>query len=103
MGRIVKLTHRVEYRTNLLAMGKVAGDGTANGKAVHIQGWRGRATEALLADWRKAMNKSFQAGGSNAHISEAFGAVEHISWARIVHQDSGRVVAEVTMPTFEVV
>lgn len=104
MGRSITPTYRVEYTGALLALGKVTADAVSrvDGKRVHVQGWRGRATEALLADWRVTMNRSFQAGGSNEHISKAYNVQEHINFARIVHQGTGRVVAEVTMPTFEV-
>jgi hypothetical protein len=105
MGRIITPTHRVEYRSNLLAMGIVRADGCSrvDGKPVHMQAWRGRATQARLADWRIQMNKSFQAGGANEHVSKAFNAVDHISFARIVRQADDAVMAEVAMPTFEVV
>lgn len=107
MGRIVTPTYRVEYRTNLLAMGVLRADAASrvDGKPVQLMSWRkqnGRPTEANLETWRKDYNKSFQAGGSNAHLADANG-IMHITWARIVHQRTDRVAAEVTMPTFEVV
>lgn len=110
MGRIVTPTHRVEYRDNLLALGKTIGDGSAviNGKRqrVAIMTWNredGPPTQDNLAKWRDTYNASFQPGGANAHLGEAFGAIPHIHYARVVHQGTDRVVAEITAPAFEVV
>lgn len=101
MGRVTTPTYRVEYRTNQQAMGKVAASpSNVDGKAVQMMGWRkhyGKACKTSLEGWRKTFNESFAPGGSNSHICD------HINWARIVHQKTGRVVAEVTMPMFEVV
>lgn len=102
MGRVTTPTYRVEYRTNALALGKVAADTSIEGKGYHVQAWRGRATPKAAEEWRKAMNASFQKGGANYHLTEALGFIEHVSHVRVVHQATGRLVAEATMPTFEV-
>jgi hypothetical protein len=105
MGRVVTPKYRVEYRDNILALGRSIGDhaATIDGRSVRVysQAWKGRATAERLEDWRKTMNQSFQAGGVNAHVSRAHGMVPHINYARIVEQRTGRVVAVATMPMFE--
>lgn len=88
MGKSHTPTYRVEY---------VDQTGT------HYAIWTGRATEARLAAWRRRHNDSVQPGGVNWHLSLALGIVPHISYARIVRQSTREVVAEVTMPSFEVV
>lgn len=105
MGRTLKLKYRVEYTDNLLAMGKATADARPAdiNKRVYVQGYKGLPTVEALEDWRMTMNRSFQAGGSNAHISKAFNTVAHINWARVVRQADGKVMAETTMPTFEIV
>jgi hypothetical protein len=65
--------------------------------------WRGRASAKRLEQWRRDYNKSFNPGGVNWHVSQAIGVVLHISHARLVHQATGATVAQVTMPTFEIV
>ena len=61
----------------------------------------GAPTKENLEAWRVAMNASFKPGGANA-VTE--GIVPHISKARIVTNGRVRhVVAETTMPMFEVV
>ena len=86
MGRVITPTYRVEYRDNLLAMGRTVGDGFgADGKRCNIQAWNGRATAARLADWRKAMNASFKPGGANEHLAKAFNSVPHIFTATPGH------------------
>lgn len=104
MGRTVKLKYRVEYTDNVLAMGKSTADARPRdiGKSVHVQGYREPPTIEALEAWRVAMNKSFAAGGSNAHLSAAYHMIPHINWARVVRQSDGKVMAETVMPTFEV-
>jgi heterodisulfide reductase subunit B len=104
MGRIVTPTYRVEYRTNLLAMKKFVADkiGT-DGRPCFTQVWRGPSTEKNLENWRKEINKSFQKDGSNYHLTLAMDAVDHVYYACIVHQKTGKVMATVTAPAFEVV
>jgi hypothetical protein len=89
MGRIVTPKYRVEVRTNNPAVGLTP------------FAWQGRPTQAKLEAWRQQYNASFQLGGVNAHVSTE--VVLHIVSAKIVHQATGRVVAETTMPMFEVV
>ena len=94
MGKIITPTYRVEYRSN--SCDRRNPDGRRS------MCWSGRATQARLEQWRRDYNQSFNLGGVNFHISEAQGFVEHISSARIVRQSTGEVVAETTMPAFEV-
>lgn len=109
MGKIITPTYRVEYRDNLLAMGKTSGDcrSRIDGRPVLSMAWNGKedgwANETNLEAWRKGYNASFQPAGSNAHLAAAFGIVPHISFARLVRQSNDTVVAEVRMPMFEVV
>lgn len=109
MGRTVTPKYRVEYRDNLLSMGRTRPDAVSrvDRKAVNIMAWKakedGRANAENLAKWRNGFNASFQADGSNAHLAEAFGAIPHIHFARIVRQSDDSVVAEFTAPMFEVV
>jgi hypothetical protein len=107
MGRIVTPPYRVEYSTNTLLMGKIRADGASrvDNRRVLLMSWRkedGRPSDKTLEVWRVGYNQSFQPGGANAHVSEAFGVVGHIHWARVVRQRDDAVVCEVTMPMFEV-
>lgn len=63
----------------------------------------GMPTDANVEKWRVAMNRSFQPGGSNAHLADARGYVPHINKVRVIEQKSGRVVATAKMPMFEAV
>ena len=92
MGRSVTPTYRVEVRANV-NMGTTY---TWDGK-IH-----GRANEANLEKWRKALNASFQPKGVNWHVSDSLGVVPHICRATLIRQRTGEVVAEVTAPMFEV-
>jgi len=66
--------------------------------------WNGRATDARAEDYRKMMNKSYQAGGSNAHIRLKNGGIPHASKVEVrLNVINGCVVASATMPTFEAV
>jgi hypothetical protein len=99
MGTTRKLAYTIEYRDQSRAW---------NWCVWHVTGGpnrtaNGRPTDANAERWRVAMNKSFQRGGTNAHLSEARGYVPHISAVRIVHQATGRIVARATMPMFEVI
>jgi hypothetical protein len=101
MGRVVTPTFRVEYRTNLLAMNKIASDCLSNvdGRRVLMMAWRrhdGRPTMANLERWRRLWNESFKT--VNRHL-----APDHINWARLVRQSTGEIMCETTMPTFEVI
>ncbi len=104
MGRIITPKYRVEYRDNLLALKKTHGDIMgAEGKVCLTQAWNGRVTAERLEDWRKAMNKSFQPGGCNEHITKAFNIIPHIFYAAIVRQSDKKVMCNTNAPTFEVV
>jgi hypothetical protein len=89
MGRSVTPKFRVEYKTN---------DGR---EAVMCWNDPLHADAETLEHWRVTMNKSFQPGGVNGHLSTK--AVLHITSARLVHQKTGKTVATATMPMFEVV
>jgi hypothetical protein len=108
MGKIVTPAYRIEYRDNLLAMRKTASDGRSriDGLPVLIASWRGkdygRATVANIEAWRQGMNKSFATGGTNEHLTKAYGIIPHIYFARIVRQSDDKVIAETKAPMFEV-
>jgi hypothetical protein len=87
MGRIVTPKYRVEDRTN--------------GMGIMPFAWNGKPTKERLEAWRVEMNKSFQPGGNNGHVST--NTIPHITHAKIVNQKTGAVVAETAMPMFEVV
>lgn len=87
MGKSYTPKYRVEYRDQ---------------SGWHSQCWSGRVSDKHAEDWRVAMNKSFQPGGNNAHISEAVGYVLHVSRVLIKNQRSGQTVARAVMPMFEV-
>ena len=93
MGRIVTPKYRVEVRGNWNRMGK----------ALTPQAWSGRVSEKRLEEYRQAMNRSFNKGGSNFHLAKSDGFIYHMSSARIVRQSDGVVMCEVQMPAFEVV
>ncbi len=63
----------------------------------------GVANADNLEKWRKTYNRSFQHDGTNAHIAQARGTIPHISRAELILQKTGAIVAQVTMPMFEVV
>jgi hypothetical protein len=97
MGRSYTPTFRVEYRDQ---------------KGWHDQAWsdplgrtqlRKDPTDAQAEEWRKTMNRSFDLGGTNYHVSQATGILLHISEVRIIRQKTGKVVATAKMPMFEVV
>lgn len=99
MGTTRTPTYRVEYRDQ----GRAWQTAIWNVKAGVNRTGHGAPTDANAEAWRKGMNLSFQAGGTNAHLAGARGYVPHINAVRIVHQASGRVVATAVMPMFEVV
>lgn len=105
MGRIITPAYRVEYRDNLLAMGKTRADGRSriDGRPVLMMAWSGRPTAKRLEDWRQGYNASFGPNRTNAHITRAFNIIPHIHFCRIVRQRDNTVIAEITAPTFEVV
>jgi len=63
--------------------------------------WNGRATKERLEQWRRDYNESFKPGNVNGHLSTD--VLLHITHARIVRQRDGAVIAETTMPTFELI
>lgn len=95
MGRITTPAYRVEYRDNL------------SGRTVQTMAWHGsrdgRANAANLEKWRRAYNRSFGPNGTNAHLARAYGLIPHIHYARLIRQSDGKLIAETTMPAFEVV
>jgi len=92
MGRTVTPKYRIEYNES--------------GRN-QVQCWNskfyGRATAINLEAWRVKHNASFLPSGVNNHVTKALGYVLHVSYARIVNQFSGEVVAEARMPMFEVI
>jgi hypothetical protein len=106
MARIKTPAYRIEYRDNLLAMGRAGGDARSliDGKRVYLATWKKTGiSHKALENWRKTYNASFQPGMINARISDAFGVIPHIYYARIVRQRDNVVMCETTMPTFEVI
>ena len=105
MGRIITPKYRVEYRDNDF---KSVCDASYTGRSGPINGcktqcWSGRATIGRLKDWRDTMNKSFEKGGSNEHITKALGFIVRVGVCQIIEQKTKRVVCEFTPPLFEVV
>lgn len=92
MGRVVTPTYRVETTTNVGRLTDMAWNCKRDG----------RPTAENLEEWRKGYNRSFLPGGVNGprHDSDV---ILHISSARIVRQSTGKAVAEVRAPMFEVV
>jgi hypothetical protein len=94
MGKITTPTYRVEFYDNTSPYRQT-------------MAWRGksdgRANAANLESWRTGYNASFQHDGVNAHLARSLGKIPHIHTATLVHQASGRVIARVKMPMFEVV
>lgn len=104
MGRSYTPKYRVEYRDNLLAMGVSAPDMRGvDGVPCHSQAWDGKPSQKALEDWRLMMNKSFQPGGSNWHVSQAFNSIPSIFYASIVRQSDRKVMFTTKAPMFEVV
>lgn len=98
MGRTITPTYRVEYRDQ--SGWHKQGYADRNGKCV----LRKAPTDADAEEFRKAMNRSFNIGGSNYHVSEAAGKILHVSEVVIRKNDmDGRMVAHAKMPMFEVV
>jgi hypothetical protein len=92
MGRSATPTHRVESTVNVGSIMPMAWNCKQNG----------RATEDNLEKWRRDYNESFQPGGVNGPRNGT-DVILHISSARLVHQSTGRIVAETKAPMFEVV
>lgn len=114
MGRIITPPYRVEYRDNLLAMGKTVADMAGKcGKPVLTMIWNvhdryngnvkgyGTPTLANLTKWRETMNNSYKKDGSNYHITQHFNMIPHIHYAAIVRQSDGKVMCEFRAPLFE--
>jgi hypothetical protein len=79
----------VEWRPGVGAYkGTFAWDGKRDGKP----------SAAAASKWRESMNKSFEAGGVNAHL-----AGTRIGSIKIVEQATGSKVAEFNPPMFEVI
>jgi hypothetical protein len=97
MGRSYTPKYRVEYRDN--TMNRLGTDRILSYDAKRY----GKPTDAKAEDLRRALNKSFNVGGVNWHVSEAAGVVVSVNRLRIINQRSGQVVAESNAPMFEVV
>lgn len=108
MGKSYKLAYRVEYRDNDR---KHAPDTFRRWEGVthptKVMGWqvkdKGAPNKENLEKWRVAMNDGFNRGGVNYHVSLSAGVLVHISHARIIRQSDGEIMADVTMPMFEVI
>lgn len=62
----------------------------------------GRATQANLEKYIFAYAKDLEAGGVNEHIAKALGYVPYPTYARIVKQADGEVMATWKAGTFQV-
>lgn len=63
----------------------------------------GKPTAAKLEEWVMAYAKSLEAGGCNAHISQALGHIPYPRWARArLNYPGGAVVAEWKAAMFQV-
>jgi len=90
MGTTTTPTFRVELTTVRLR----------DGKRFHdvLIGWRGRATDAKLAEYVETFDAATRAGGVNAHLG-----VQQTTRAKVVRQATGETVATFVRPMFEVV
>jgi hypothetical protein len=63
----------------------------------------GTPTAAKLEEWVMSYAKSLEAGGVNAHLSQALGHVPYPRWARVrLNYAGGAVVAEWKAGMFQV-
>lgn len=70
----------------------------------HDISWDGRATAARAERQRQALNRSFQIGGVNEHVSHAAGYAVHVSRLEIrTNSRQALLVASANAPMFEVV
>lgn len=94
MGRSVTPPYRLEMSGVTASAWRVKtqygipGDGTPN--------------DANLMRYLLAYVNSLKLGGSNQHISKALGYIPYPTWARIVRQSDGHVMASWTAPPFMV-
>lgn len=93
MGRSTTPTFRAEVKGNNWNFEMFGWDCKRNG----------RPTQANVDRYRDSLNKSFQPGGVNWHVSESRGVVAHVSEVRVIRQAGGEVVAVSKAPLFEVV
>ncbi len=93
MGRSVTPTFRAEVK--------------GSGWNFDMFGWdcktNGRPTQMNVDQYRWSLNKSFQPGGVNFHVSDSRGVIPHVSTVRVIRQSTGEVVAESKAAMFEVV
>jgi hypothetical protein len=54
----------------------------------------GAADTKRLAGYVHSLNESFQAGGCNAHVSQAAGTVLTVKRARVIDQENGDLLAK---------
>ncbi len=87
MGRSITPKYRIETRGNI---------------NISAGAWSGRATSARLEDHVRALNKSFQVGGANAHLGSDLGFIPYLWSAEIVRQSDDKVVAAWVAAKFEV-
>lgn len=81
----------------------VTGNFATFNKALTPFAWEGPATPARLEEFRQSMNRSFNKGGANFHVSQADGFIYHISKATLIRQSDDKVICEAVAPLFEVV
>ncbi len=93
MGRSVTPPYRLEMSGVTAATWRV--------KAQYGIPGDGKPTEANLIKYIRAYAKSLESG-SNVHISKALGYVPYPTWARIVRQADGQVMAEWKAAPFQV-
>ena len=88
MGKSYTPKHRIEF-TKTVAFGvqPICWSTKVNGKA----------TRKNLEKYIAGLNKSFQIGGSNEHLSRD-GVLPHIIDAKLVNQFTGEIVAEYKTP-----
>ena len=56
-----------------------------------------------LKKWRDAINKTFNKGGYNFHISDSVGYIIYISDVKIINQKTGKEIVNFKAPAFETV
>ena len=104
MGRSYTPKYRVEYRVqyhdNTMF---IKGIPTIYPARMSWPRHLGKPTDAKAEDLRRTMNKSFQPGEVNAHVSNALGVVIHIYMLWVIEQKTGQKISEANAPAFEVV
>lgn len=92
MGRSFTPKYRIESMEWAPGVGGYTGSYAWDGKR------HGAPSIEAASKWREAMNKSFEAGGTNAHL-----AGTRIGSVKLVRQSDAKLMAEYTPPMFQVV